>query len=184
MLHFFSSFQEIISVCPDQPVDVHTSAEYVHIFTDGAMRLDSGFAVVGGVIRDKKGLWITGFHHFLGKCSAFNAKLWGILEGLKLIQRLGYDHVIIHSDSLEVVKGIHEGSSNCSNSALIRRIHSIMSQENHWSLQYISREQNQIVDCFAKQALIEKENLQVLDVPPEMARVLIDKSTFLGGSFI
>ncbi|KAH1045985.1 hypothetical protein J1N35_036769 [Gossypium stocksii] len=123
------------------------------------MQLDLGFAAAEGVVRDKKGLWITGFHRFLGKCSAFNVELWGILEGLKLIQRLGYDHVIFHFDSLEIVKGIHEVSSNVSNSTLIRRIHRIMSQENHWSLQYIPKEQNQIADCLVKQALIEKGNL-------------------------
>ncbi|MFQ6638346.1 hypothetical protein Gotur_015914 [Gossypium turneri] len=44
---------------------------------------------------------------------------------------------------------------------------------------YIPREQNQVADCLAKQALIEKDNLQVLDVPPLMARTFIDmnKST-------
>ncbi|MBA0806682.1 hypothetical protein Gohar_022545, partial [Gossypium harknessii] len=38
---------------------------------------------------------------------------------------------------------------------------------------------NQVADCLAKQALIEKDNLQVLDVPPLMARTFIDmnKST-------
>ncbi|KAH1089306.1 hypothetical protein J1N35_016563, partial [Gossypium stocksii] len=59
----------------------------------------------------------------------FNAKLWGILEGLKLIQCWGYDHVTIHSDSLKVVKGILGNSSSASNFALIRRIHNILSQE-------------------------------------------------------
>ncbi|KAH1096691.1 hypothetical protein J1N35_013612 [Gossypium stocksii] len=115
----------------DQVNPAHKSTDYVHLFTDGAMQLDLGFAAAEVVIRDMKGLWITGFYRFLGKCSAFNAELWGILEGLKLLQRLGYDHVIIRSDSLEVVKGIHEAPLNASNSALIRRIHRIMSQENH-----------------------------------------------------
>ncbi|KAH1067026.1 hypothetical protein J1N35_032013 [Gossypium stocksii] len=96
------------------------------------MQLDTGLATAGGVVRDKEGQWIMGFHRFLGKCSVFNAELWGILEGLKLIRRLGYDHVIIHSNSLEVVKSILGSSSIASNSLLIRRIHNIMSQENHW----------------------------------------------------
>ncbi|KAH1046150.1 hypothetical protein J1N35_036934 [Gossypium stocksii] len=131
-----------------------------------------------------KGFLIIGFHPFLGKCSAFNAELWGIFEGHKLIQRLGYDYVIIYSDSLEVVKGMHEAPSNVSNSTLIRRIHRIMSQENHWYLQYFPGEQNQIADRLAKQALIEKGNLHVFDEPPEMARILMDRSIFLGDSFI
>ncbi|KAK5770849.1 hypothetical protein PVK06_047006 [Gossypium arboreum] len=53
--------------------------------------------------------------------------------------------------------------------------------EGHW---YIPRNQNQVADCVAKLALIEKGNLQVLDFPSEMARVLIDRDKyFSGGSF-
>lgn len=48
--------------------------------------------------------------------------------------------------------------------------------ENHWFLQYILRKQNQIADCLAKKALLEKGDLQVIDVPPEMARVVIYKT--------
>ncbi|KAH1079951.1 hypothetical protein J1N35_019712 [Gossypium stocksii] len=67
---------------------------------------------------------------FLGKCSVFDAELWGILDRLKLIQRRGHDRVIIYTDCLEVVKAIRQSSSTSSNSALIRRIHNILSQEN------------------------------------------------------
>ncbi|MBA0709188.1 hypothetical protein Golax_024241, partial [Gossypium laxum] len=83
-------------------------------------------------------------------------ELWGILNGLKLVQRRGYDQVIIHSDSLEVVKSIL-GSS--------------------------SIEQNQVADCLAKQALIEKDNSQVLDIPPVMALTFIDREKFTGVTF-
>ncbi|MBA0752032.1 hypothetical protein Gogos_000913 [Gossypium gossypioides] len=99
----------------------------------------------------------------------------GILDGLKLVQRRGYDQVIIHSDSLEVVKGILGSSSTVSNSALIRRIHNILSQENQWFLRYIPSEQNQVADCLAKQTLIEKVNLQILDIPPEMVHTFFDR---------
>ncbi|MBA0693317.1 hypothetical protein Goari_010807 [Gossypium aridum] len=69
---------------------------------------------------------------FLGNCLIFDAKLWGILDGLKLIQRRGHSSVVIHFDSLEVVKAIHGNISKISNSALIRRIHRILSQESQW----------------------------------------------------
>ncbi|MBA0610828.1 hypothetical protein Godav_011606, partial [Gossypium davidsonii] len=110
-------------------------------------------------------------------------ELWGILNSLKLVQRRGYDQVIIHSDSLEVVKSILGSSSIVSNSALIRRIHNILSQGNQWFLRYILREQNQVADCLAKQALIEKDNSQVLDIPPVMTRTFIDREKFTGGTF-
>ncbi|KAH1047641.1 hypothetical protein J1N35_038425 [Gossypium stocksii] len=163
--HFFSSSQEVSFGWHDQLNNDYNSEDQVHLFTDGAVQLDSGFATARGVLRDKEGRWIIGFHLFLRKCSVFNVELWGIFEGLQLIQRLGYDHVIIHSYSTEAVKGIRGSYSTISNSALIRRIHNIMVQEKQWFLQYIPREQIQVADCLAKQALFEKGNMQVLDVP-------------------
>ncbi|MBA0865272.1 hypothetical protein Goshw_010691 [Gossypium schwendimanii] len=105
------------------------------------------------------------------------------ITGLKLVQQSGYDKVIIQSDSLEVIKTIIGNSFAASNSALIRRIHNILSQENQWFLRYITKEQNQVADCLAKQALIEKDNLQVLDVPPLMARTFIDMNKSIDVSF-
>ncbi|KAK5818440.1 hypothetical protein PVK06_023377 [Gossypium arboreum] len=78
-----------------------------------------------GVARNKEGNWIVGYHQFLSKCSVFDAELWVILDDLKVVQRRGYDQVIIHFDSLEVVKSILGSSSTVSNSALMRRIHNI-----------------------------------------------------------
>ncbi|MBA0646306.1 hypothetical protein Goklo_014279, partial [Gossypium klotzschianum] len=72
--------------------------------------------------------------------------LWGILEGLKLIQRKDHDKVIIQSNSLEVVKAIQGSISNASNLALIRRIQCILSQKDKWLLRYILREYNQVAE--------------------------------------
>ncbi|KAH1130960.1 hypothetical protein J1N35_002338 [Gossypium stocksii] len=54
-------------------------------------------------------------------------------------------------------------------------------QENHWMLNYIPMEHNQVADCLAKHALIEKCDLQVLDAPPEAICSLIDKDKLIGG---
>ncbi|MBA0748236.1 hypothetical protein Gogos_005081, partial [Gossypium gossypioides] len=74
-----------------------------------------------------------------------------IFEGLKLVQRRGHDCVIILSDSLDVVRAIQGSTSTTSNSTLIRRIQSILAQENLWVLHYIPREQNEVADCMAKE---------------------------------
>ncbi|MBA0575847.1 hypothetical protein Golob_024705, partial [Gossypium lobatum] len=94
-------------------------------------------------------------------------ELWGILDGLKLIQRRGHSNVVIHSDSLEVVKAFHGNVSKISDSALIRRIHRILSQESHWTLRYIPREENQCADYLAKLAFERKEDLQLVETPPD-----------------
>ncbi|MFQ6644556.1 hypothetical protein Gotur_019473 [Gossypium turneri] len=151
--------------------------------TDGAVQLGPGLAAARGVVRDKEGIWIVGYHRFLGKCSVFDAELWGILDGLKIIQRRGHIHVTIQTNSLEVVKSILGSSSTESNSALIRRICNILSQENHWILRYIPREYNQVADCLARQALMEKPNLQVFDVPPEITSSFIDRDRPTGSFY-
>ncbi|XP_040960272.1 uncharacterized protein [Gossypium hirsutum] len=89
---------------------------------DDAMQLDSENVAVGGVICDENEDWIFGYNQYLGKYSIFYVELWGILEGLKLIQRRGHDKVIIQSDNLEVVKDILGSVSTALNSVFIRRI--------------------------------------------------------------
>ncbi|KAK5818499.1 uncharacterized protein LOC108477987 [Gossypium arboreum] len=108
-----------------------------------------------------------GYNRFLGTCSIFEAELWGILDGLKLIQRRGHNNVIIHSDSLEVVKAIHECGSKGSTSAMIRRIHRILSQESQWILRHISRENNYYADYLAKLAFEREEDLHLFESPPD-----------------
>ncbi|MBA0726628.1 hypothetical protein Golax_002444, partial [Gossypium laxum] len=141
------------------PVEKETFEDPIFLNTDWALQLGSGNAAAGGVVRDANGDWIFGYNRRLEKCSIFNAKLWGILEGLRLIQRRGHDEVIIQSDSFKVVKAVLESTSTETNSALIRRMQSILFQEKRWLLRYISRDQNQVVDCLAKQALIGTNNL-------------------------
>ncbi|MBA0767989.1 hypothetical protein Gotri_016834, partial [Gossypium trilobum] len=90
-------------------------------------------------------------------------KFYAIVQLLRM-----FGSKLTQTDSLEVVKSILGSSSTESNSALIRRICNILSQENHWILRYIPREYNQVGDCLAKQALIEKTNLRCLMFHPKL----------------
>ncbi|MFQ6650339.1 hypothetical protein Gotur_023412, partial [Gossypium turneri] len=62
----------------------------------------------GGVICDGKGKWILRYNRSLGKCLVAVVELWGILDGLLLLQKQGYAKVIIQSDNLENVISIYE----------------------------------------------------------------------------
>lgn len=73
--------------------------------------MDSENAAVGGVLCDGKGEWILGYNKYLGRSSTFDAELWGILDGLKLIQRRGHTKVVIQTDCLEAVKAIQGNAS-------------------------------------------------------------------------
>ncbi|KAH1091494.1 hypothetical protein J1N35_018751 [Gossypium stocksii] len=135
------------------PLEKQSYTSTTFLNTDGAVHSNTGIASAGGVARDMNRQWLFGFNRYLGKCSIFDAELWGIFEGLKILQRRGHDHVIILLDSLDVIRAIQGSNLATSNSALIRRIQSILSQENSWILRYIPREHNEAADCLAKEAL-------------------------------
>ncbi|MBA0854915.1 hypothetical protein Goshw_006589, partial [Gossypium schwendimanii] len=73
----------------------------ISLCTDRAVQIVSGNATARGVIRNGNGEWIMGYDRYLGKCSIFDAELWGILDGLALFQYRRYDDVMIQTDSLE-----------------------------------------------------------------------------------
>ncbi|MBA0817576.1 hypothetical protein Gohar_019654 [Gossypium harknessii] len=85
-----------------------------------------------------------GYNRFLGECSVFDVELWGILDGLSLIQDKHFEGVLIQVDSLKMIETIREFSSTDSNSTLIRRIHQILAKVGHWVIEYIPNELNEI----------------------------------------
>ncbi|MBA0748014.1 hypothetical protein Gogos_004870 [Gossypium gossypioides] len=58
----------------------------IYLNIDGAVQMNTGLYIVGGVIRDKMGKWILGYNRFLRKSSVLIAELWGILDWLLLLQ--------------------------------------------------------------------------------------------------
>ncbi|KAH1113557.1 hypothetical protein J1N35_006935 [Gossypium stocksii] len=54
------------------------------VYIDKAVQIVSSDVAAGRVIRNGNEEWITGCNRYLGKCSAFDAKLWGILDRLAL----------------------------------------------------------------------------------------------------
>ncbi|MBA0692114.1 hypothetical protein Goari_009702 [Gossypium aridum] len=86
-----------------------------------------------------------GFNRRLERCTIFEAKLWGISDGLSLLQGRKCDRVLMPTYSLEVIEVIKGFNSKNSNSALIRRIYQHLKTVDHWLLQYIPREENREV---------------------------------------
>ncbi|MBA0875954.1 hypothetical protein Goshw_026328 [Gossypium schwendimanii] len=48
----------------------------------GVVKVNTRFASTSGVLRDQNGDWILGFNCRVGICSVYEAKLWGILDGV------------------------------------------------------------------------------------------------------
>ncbi|KAK5819749.1 hypothetical protein PVK06_024772 [Gossypium arboreum] len=88
-------------------------------------------------------------------------ELWGILDGLLLLQKQGYIEVIIQSDNLENVISICESKFDGPKSSLIRRIQQILAFEKKWSLNYVPRESNLVTDALVKMTLMRDETLHV-----------------------
>ncbi|MBA0602746.1 hypothetical protein Gorai_002916 [Gossypium raimondii] len=60
----------------------------ISLCTDGAVQIASENAAARGAIMNVNGEWILGYNRNLGKCSIFDAELWGKLDGLTLTQNM------------------------------------------------------------------------------------------------
>ncbi|MBA0602721.1 hypothetical protein Gorai_002892, partial [Gossypium raimondii] len=74
---------------------------WINLCTDGAVKAVTRTATFGGVLRFGNGVWIMGYNRSFGNCLDFYVKLWGILDGLTLIQDKLFEGVMIEADSLE-----------------------------------------------------------------------------------
>ncbi|MBA0783461.1 hypothetical protein Gotri_001170 [Gossypium trilobum] len=136
-----------------------------YVNTDGVVQKNIGLSAIRGVIRDNMGKWILGYNRFLEKCFVFTAELYGFLDGLTLLQKQGYDRVLIQSDNLEMVKTICDRKLDRSNISLVRRIQQILKHEDKWLVRYTLGENNQVANFLAKLAFVTKEELCLFDNP-------------------
>ncbi|KAK5772008.1 hypothetical protein PVK06_048267 [Gossypium arboreum] len=97
--------EEDVSRRKEQISVFQAPTSWISLCTNEAVQIASK-NVARGAIRNVNREWIMGYNRNLGKCSIFDAELWGKLDGLILIQNMSYDGVKILSDNLEVVKAI------------------------------------------------------------------------------
>ncbi|MBA0785728.1 hypothetical protein Gotri_026079 [Gossypium trilobum] len=148
------------------------TGNWIHLFTDGAVKFDAGLAASRGMACKQEGEWIVGFNLYLGLCTVFDAELWGVLDGITLIHERGYQKVMIHKDNLKVVKVIQDAYLTDSCSALLRRIHMSLQAIQHWKIKHVPRERNQVVDHLAKLATIRSTNMKIFeDIPEELVPI-------------
>jgi ribonuclease HI len=122
---------------------------YVKLNIDGAYKVNQ-VAGCSGVIRGSHGEWIGGFAKNVGLCSAFVAELWGVLEGLRYIHRLGFNKVELSLYSEAVVRVIQNRRSASSlGSSVMKQIWRLMDVD--WSVEvsHSHREANKCADVMA-----------------------------------
>ncbi|KAH1033619.1 hypothetical protein J1N35_045793 [Gossypium stocksii] len=95
-------------------------------------------------------------------------ELSGVVENLSILKNYicleGYDNLLIQFDNLETVKDIYESSLKGFNSALVRRIHRLLSRFGCWSILHISREDNQEADSLVKTVHERRHGLRLFEV--------------------
>ncbi|MBA0630284.1 hypothetical protein Godav_002399 [Gossypium davidsonii] len=84
----------------------YSNEKWVHLFSNGVVARNSESALASGVVHDLGDKWILGFTRYLGSCTPFEAKLWGILDGLLILLNKGYKCATIQTDNLEVVNAL------------------------------------------------------------------------------
>ncbi|KAH1121591.1 hypothetical protein J1N35_004751 [Gossypium stocksii] len=95
---------------------------------DGTVKIDFGYAAAREDLRDEQGEWLFGFNKRLGKCSIFDVELWGILDGLSLLQVKQCEIVLIRTDSLEVIEVIQDPDLKSSCLAFVTTRFSVVSK--------------------------------------------------------
>lgn len=73
-------------------------ARSVKLNTDSSCTLH-GTIAAGGLIRDDQGNWLLGYTMSIGRGTIQRAELRGVLEGLQLAWRYGYNSLIVECDS-------------------------------------------------------------------------------------
>ncbi|MBA0659328.1 hypothetical protein Goklo_011475 [Gossypium klotzschianum] len=101
-----------------------------------------------------------------GNVRFFEAKLWGILDGVALAQGRQHDRVLVQKDNMEVMGTIKESLSKGSNYALIRCILQLLQNEKVWSIEHIPRDENMKTDSIPKIAFGREEGLQIFETSP------------------
>ncbi|MBA0811238.1 hypothetical protein Gohar_003160 [Gossypium harknessii] len=103
----------------------------------------------------------------------------GLLDGLLIVQKQGYNEAIIRSDNLKNVIYTSESKSSGSKNALIRRIQQVLASEESWSLTYVPRETNRVADALAKMALLSGDFLRIFEVSPIRIKEILQEDNFV-----
>jgi ribonuclease HI len=143
---------------------------FVRLNTDGAYKVNQA-AGCGGVIRGCDGEWIGGFAKGVGLCSAFMAELWGVLEGLKYVRRLGFLKVELHIDSKAVVQVVETRHLRSSlGVALAKQIWHLLNMDWCVEISHSYREANKCADALINFGCSLNHEIMVFDVCPSHLR--------------
>ncbi|MBA0846441.1 hypothetical protein Goshw_002177 [Gossypium schwendimanii] len=85
------------------------------------------------------------------------------MDSLILLERQGFNKVLINTNNLEVVNALRDRQLVDSSSILLRRINQILKTIDQWSVGYIPRETNQVVVYIIKMTFNKTFAIQVFE---------------------
>ncbi|KAH9685693.1 putative ribonuclease H protein [Citrus sinensis] len=138
----------------------------VSLNTDGA-RKGSGYAGVGGLIRDSNGNWLMGFTVNLGMCSVLSAELWGLLHGLRVACDHGFRRLQVGVENKSIVHLLERAHPSANeNAILVKAIRELLAHDWIVHMEHVYREANSAVDFLTSYSLTTPIGLHVLLSPP------------------
>ncbi|KAE8707641.1 hypothetical protein F3Y22_tig00110378pilonHSYRG00042 [Hibiscus syriacus] len=124
--------------------------------TDGARDPKDGYRSCGGVARNDKGEWFTGFARAVGTCTVLEAELWGVLEGLSHAWNLDARQVIIELDNMEACKLVSQRQQKHTNPVILQHIQEWLNKGWEVSFNQVKSQANRQADNITK--LVQKND--------------------------
>ncbi|KAK4286586.1 hypothetical protein QN277_003122 [Acacia crassicarpa] len=145
---------------------------WIKLNTDGAVSVENRKAGCGGVVRDNKGRWISGFIQYIGCCEVIESEEWALLYGLKQVWEEGFRRVVVESDAKLLIDKLMQGRTDPNSSNVYLQIKEMLCQKWEIILQYVPREANALADALAKEGLSISSLLNVC--PDNLRAVLLN----------
>ncbi|KAK8556676.1 hypothetical protein V6N12_003073 [Hibiscus sabdariffa] len=150
---------------------------WVSLCTDGVISPATGIGSVSGVFRTDDGSWIYGFNKSIGIMQPLQAELWGIFVGLQIAWDIGFERLLIQSDSKEAIKLLNDNDVASNHCALVCSIARLRNLRWETTTQWIPRTGNEPVDMLAKFDNLPYYNTTYFDQPPKLLLPLLDLDT-------
>ncbi|NLT24946.1 MAG: ribonuclease HI family protein [Syntrophorhabdus sp.] len=128
-----------------------------HVHVDGASSGNPGKSGAGIVVRDDRGEIVLTQGIYLGEMTNNMAEYEALLRALTIAVEHSVKDVTVYTDSQLVANQV-TGVYKIKNKTLfgyVRRVKEIVSNFEHFTIQYIPREQNREADKLAKDAIIK-----------------------------
>jgi len=137
---------------------------FIKVNCDGAYTYDGKKAAAGGVIRDSEGEFLFAFSSVLRVDSAAEAELFAIKLGMEIAISMGYNNIVVESDSLTAVQLINRGVLQQRHPlyALVSSIIQMGAKVDYISWNQVFRETNSVADSLAKYGLSLSSNSPVI----------------------